>query len=222
MIFHASADRLYYDNFYQMFFTQIKKHYPNPTCSFNYVGLDHHDLDFSAVDISTVDAIDESSIREVYNVNPNEAKGYYALSRWLSIPVTGDNVVVCDIDILAINDIDYNLINQLLDETPVINITRIKPNGKEGGMMVMILRADICQLVKNLAHNLLTTENLCWQTDTLIHGFLYQNFKVRHILNMHSVQKDKSIENINHWFVFTKGGPKKVEILKDIYQSRLN
>jgi hypothetical protein len=206
MIFHTSADTLYYEKFYNLFSSSIKKHYTDAKLSLNYVEKDKK-LDIPDTIIS-YDNISINEICKTYRVSDRSALGYYALSRWLSIPILGDHVAVCDIDLLAINKIDNLIIEQMLNKNQVVNVTRIKPNGQEGGMMIMILHKDICQEIKNYANSLLESTTLEWSTDVKIRNFLYENYSVGNILNMHQLTKRTDYsqrDKIKDWFVFSKG-----------------
>ena len=215
MIFHTSADKTYYEYFYEMYYTQVKKFYPNPVCSFNYVGTDKQVSDFANIDIITLDLLSENDFSNKFPFA--NIKGYYALSRWLSIPVKNEDVLVSDIDVLTINEIDKTLVDSLLQQHQVINITRMKPNGQEGGMMVMILRKDICEEVRKFANSLLSTETIGWATDVLVGDFLYKNYNVKNLLKMHSVQKNQNLEGITDWFIFCKSS--KFHHLQNIYKN---
>jgi hypothetical protein len=212
MIFHTSADKIYFDNFFTPFVNSIKKYYPTPAISFNFVGTEQVDIGknvyYDTIPLSFLD------LKQKYQKDDRDTKGYYALSRWLTIPVLDDHVAVCDIDVLAVNPIDTQLILNLLNTYEVINITRTKPNGEEGGMMIMILRKDICKTVKDYSTSLLNNLNLKWDTDVNVRSFLYNNFKVKNLLQMKQLSK-KSSDFSNCWFAFAKGNTeKKLNYLK--------
>ena len=212
MIFHTSADKIYLDNFFLPFVTSIKKYYPNPMLSLNFVGTEYVDINkhvyYNTIPLSFFE------LKQKYQKGDRDTKGYYALSRWLTIPVLDDHVAVCDIDVLAVNPIDNQLILNLLKTYEVINITRTKPNGEEGGMMIMILRKDICKTVKDYSTSLLNNLDLKWDTDVNVRSFLYNNFKVKNLLQMKQLSK-KSADFSNCWFAFAKGNTeKKLNYLK--------
>lgn len=203
MIFHCSSDRVYYEHFFKNFVYSIKKNYSNPKISYNFVGTDLPDN--IVTDYFQNDKKNWNEIKTLHKATDREAKGYYALSRWLSIPNENDHVAVCDIDILAVNPINHDLLEDLLKTYQVINLTRIKPKtGKEGGMMIMILHKNICDTIKKFANNLLVNNKLIWQTDVMVRTFLYENYKVKELLQMEDISKKNNLKNIDKWFVFSK------------------
>ena len=203
MIFHCSSDRIYYEHFFKKFVYSIKKNYSNPKISYNFVGTDLPDN--IVTDILQIDKISWDEIKTQYTASDREAKGYYALSRWLSIPIQNEHVAVCDVDVLAVNKIDHELIETCLQTHQVINLTRMKPKGAgEGGMMIMILHKDILNVVKKFTNNVLSTNKLIWQTDVLVRTYLYENFKVKQLLQMEDVSKNKDLRTTDKWFIFSK------------------
>jgi hypothetical protein len=203
MIFHCSSDRVYYEHFFKNFVYSIKKNYLNPKISYNFVGTDLPDN--IVTDYFQNDKKNWNEIKTLYKATDREAKGYYALSRWLSIPEENDHVAVCDIDVLAVNKIDKELIDNLLQTYQVINLTRIKPkSSKEGGMMIMILHKDICATIKKFSNSLLIDNKLQWMTDVMVRTFLYENYKVKDLLQMEDISKKENLNSIDKWFVFSK------------------
>lgn len=203
MIFHCASDKIYYEYFFKNFVNSIKKYYPNPKISYNFVGEDlPNNIE---TDILQNDRISWNEIKTQYTASDREAKGYYALSRWLSIPIQNQHVAVCDVDVLAVNKIDHELIETCLQTHQVINLTRRKPKGAgEGGMMIMILHKDILNIVKKFANNVLSTNKLKWQADVRVRTHLYENFKVKQLLQMEDVSKKKDLKPIDKWFIFSK------------------
>jgi hypothetical protein len=203
MIFHCSSDRVYYEHFFKNFVYSIKKNYSNSKISYNFVGTDlPNNIE---TDILQNDTKSWDEIKTQYKASDREAKGYYALSRWLSIPIQNEHVAVCDIDVLAVNKIDKELIDNLLQTYQVINLTRIKPkSSKEGGMMIMILHKDICATIKKFSNSLLIDNKLQWMTDVMVRTFLYENYKVKDLLQMEDISKKENLNSIDKWFVFSK------------------
>lgn len=203
MIFHCATDSIYYEHFFKNFVDSIKKYYPNPKISYNFVGKDLPSN--IETDILQNDRISWNEIKTQYTASDREAKGYYALSRWLSIPIQNQHVAVCDVDVLAVNKIDHELIETCLQTHQVINLTRRKPKGAgEGGMMIMILHKDILNIVKKFANNVLSTNKLKWQADVLVRTYLYENFKVKQLLQMEDISKNKDLRSTEKWFIFSK------------------
>jgi hypothetical protein len=203
MIFHCASDKIYYEYFFKNFVNSIKKYYPNPKISYNFVGKDLPNN--IATDILQNDIKSWDEIKTQYKASDGEARGYYALSRWLSIPIQNEHVAVCDIDVLAVNKIDHELIEACLQTHQVINLTRIKPKGAgEGGMMIMILHKDICATIKKFSNSLLIDNKLQWMTDVMVRTFLYENYKVKDLLQMEDISKKENLNSIDKWFVFSK------------------
>jgi hypothetical protein len=207
MIFHCASDKIYYEYFFKNFVDSIKKYYPNPKISYNFIGKDlPNNIE---TDILQIDKISWDEIKTQYKASDREAKGYYALSRWLSIPIQNEHVAVCDVDVLAVNKINHELIETCLQTHQVINLTRMKPKGAgEGGMMSMILRKDICAEVKKYSNQLLNEKKLVWARDVDIRSMLYSKYSVKNILNMYQITKnttEKDLKSIKEWFIFSKG-----------------
>lgn len=202
MIFHVSSDPIYYRSFYTNFSSSVKNNYNNCKISFNLVGDLTPDQTPDTF-IYTVDAKSFDEICETYQCRDKDARGYYALSRWTTVPVTDDDIFVCDIDIIAANTIDHLLIEDLLSDYQVINCTRYKPkSNSQGGMMAMVLRRDVCQEVKEYASTLLKTEKLEWLTDTKVRSFIYKNYKIKELPQMHDISKQGA--DTDKWFIFSK------------------
>lgn len=205
MIFHTSANKLYYDSFFKQYKESVTKNYDGANFSFNYVGKESvlvpNDLTFF-----TQDFIDYDEIKIKYKLsNDRNIRGYYCMSRWTTVPITNDHVCVSDIDVIAVNYIEKNMLEDLLDKHKVINLTRIKPkSGSEGGMMVFFLHKDVCEQVKKFSIDLLATCNLEWATDVRVREFLYTNFNVKNLLKMQEVSKPTSVKIENPWFIFSK------------------
>ena len=213
MIFHSSADNHFYKLFYNIFYGSIKKNYKECSLSFNYVG--NETVDTVLTNINTFDNKNQNDIENKYNA---KAQGYYALSRWLSIPIQEDHVCVCDIDLIMTNPVPLDFCEEKFKTNEVINITRIKPNGKPGGMMAMILRKDICEEVRNYSNSLLHTEQLKWSLDVKVRSYLYQNFNVLDVLKMQNLSK-RSYKKTDDWFAFSKinEGLKLKNVYDEIY-----
>ena len=205
MIFHTSADKIYYDSFFKQYKESITKYYDYAKFSFNYVGKHNFDIP-NDLDFFTQDMIDYDEIKVKYNLdNDRNIRGYYCMSRWITIPVLQDHVCVSDIDVIAVNNIDKFMLEDLLEKHKVINLTRIKPkSGAEGGMMVFFLHKDVCEQVKQFSLDLLNSSNLEWDTDVRIREFLYKNFDVKNLLKMQEISKPSSTKIDNPWFIFSK------------------
>jgi len=155
MIFHTTCDELYFDRFYENFWKSIKSFNAEASFSLNYVGPKNHKIiDFCQKNqiILSTEEITLSELQEKFCKNTdNDVLGYYPLCRWKSIPIADENIVVCDVDILAISKIDIELIDSLLEKYNAVNITRVKPNGNVGGMMLIAISKNHIESVRAMA-----------------------------------------------------------------------
>lgn len=206
MIFHTAADSKYYNYFYDFYKFSIEKFYPDSKLSLHYMGKACEKI--ADVAYITKEDIDLSTIYEKFSPNNDkDAYGYYALSRWWSLPVIDEHVVISDVDIMAIKTLPYN-IDELLIKNQVINITRTKKDLTEGGMAMIIIHKDIVQATLNHAENLLKTKKLYWALDVEVKKFLYNNFTRLELPEMHVLNKRSQIDILDHTnrsFVIRKG-----------------
>lgn len=202
MIFHTAADPIYYDRFYNDFRNSIIANYHDTKFSLRTVGNFNQT---PVADFITNDSITLEEIEKQYSCDGRNAKGYYCMSRWISIPNENSHVCVSDIDVIAINTIDHELIEDKLEKHKAINLTRIKTkSGKEGGMMVFFLHRAICKEIRDYANHVLRKNDLNWATDVDIRNFIYNNYEVLNLLKMQEISKSKSAKIIDPWFVFSK------------------
>jgi hypothetical protein len=227
MIFHTTCDELYFYRFYESFWRSIKENNPVANFSLNYVGSKNAEiLEFCKNNniILSTEEITLVELKNKFNLSTdNDVLGYYSLCRWKSIPVVDENVIVCDVDILAINKIDIDLVDELLNKHQVVNITRIKPNGLPGGMMSIVLSKTVTGAVKKMAndHCQLLTNSIAIGEDVYVRDFIYQNLNV-YELNGKVLDLSKPKYKINEeWFVFAKGGQgeNSVKKLKRLYDN---
>lgn len=187
MIFHTAADNTYYNNFYNLYYSTISQFYPNSIFSLYFLGDKRPNN--SSIAHLVQENISFSDIEKKYNTTGRDTKGYYALSRWKSMPVENQHVVVSDVDVIALKAIPQEIINDVLKHHEAINISRTKKNGDEGGMAMMILRKDIVDNVNNFADSILDTEPLHWASDVSVRSFIYKNFNVYTLPEMHVFNK---------------------------------
>lgn len=196
MIFHTAADKTYYDYFYKFYKKSIKHFYPTCELSIHYMGenlLIDPDVKYISCENTNI-----AKIKEACKVDEQSALGYYCLSRWLFLPEVDDNILVSDVDIIAIKKISHDKFESLFQEYQVINITRRKKGGTEGGMAMIAIRSDVIKLVKTFAHNLLKEKSLHWALDVEVRTFLYENFKTVEIPEMHVLGKQSNFENFDN------------------------
>lgn len=222
MIFHTCADSIYYDKFYDFYSLSIKKFYPNATLSLHYIGEDIPKND--NIKYLSTENLTLKSIQKIYNVDKEkDAQGYYCLSRWTSLPNVKDNIIVSDTDIIAVKTIDQNKFLEIFDKHQVINITRTKKNGSEGGMAMIAIRSDIVDEARSHAQKLLRENKLTWELDVLQRLFLYENFNVAEIPEMHVLGKSSNFENFDNTdrsFVIRKGNTdSKIHTLQQAFNN---
>ena len=207
MIFHTAADDVYYNQFYHLYQSTIKQFYPDNKFSLYYIG--NTLLKNKKISYIQQDNITSQEIENRYDVNGRDTKGYYALSRWWSMPVENEHVAVSDVDVIALKTIPQEKINNILVDYEVINITRIKKNGTEGGMNLMILHKTIVDDVNKKAKSVLNNSQLHWASDVNVREFIYTNFKVYNLPEMHTFNKRSeynSLDSTSRSFGIFKGG----------------
>lgn len=203
MIFHTAADIHYYNYFYKFYKTTISHFYPNAELSLHYMAEDI--LVDTDVKHFSAENTNINKIQEKYNADERSALGYYCLARWLFLPEVDDNIVVSDVDIIAIKSIDQQRFDNLFEEYQVINITRTKKGGTEGGMAMIAVRSDVIKPVKLFSNNLLNSNKLQWALDVEVRTFLYENFKTIEIPEMHVLGKKTNVDNTDRSFAIRKG-----------------
>jgi hypothetical protein len=170
MIFHTAAEEQYYSFFFKKWHSSIRR--LNPTAQFNlqFVGnTENCDvIDYCGEnDINlNLDPISFEQIQEKYKCNELNARGYYAISRWISLPIKDDHVCMTDVDLLQINAIDFNL-SERLDIKQFISFSKQK-NNKTNKMMFLGLNKNFVKIVKEKSIEILNNNTLTWDRDTSI------------------------------------------------------
>lgn len=171
MIFHTAAEENYYNYFFKNWHKSIKKIYkPCPAFSLRFVGpTDNCDVKEYCTNngiILDVDPITLDEIQEKYKVSAENAKGYYAVSRWISLPELDDHVCMTDIDLVQLHPLDYDL-NEKINHNNFISISRKKVN-HSNKMMFLGFNKDFISKVKELSFYTLNKKKLRWDLDTEI------------------------------------------------------
>lgn len=211
MIFHTVCDRVYFDLFYKNFYQSLIEHYNDAKFSLNYVDAPNQEIK-EFCNLNKIywqnEILKLDDLREKFQgIDDGNLLGYYPLARWSSIPLELDHVCVCDVDILAIEKIDHELIEGLLQINDVVNITRRKPDGANGGMMLLCLSKRILPDVQQFSRTLVNNLNgISIAEDTKVRRFIYENFKIFELHNkMLDLTKPK-YESNRQWFAYSKGG----------------
>ena len=203
MIFHTSADIKCYNLWFDMFYDSVKEHCPLAKSSFNFVG--EESIQPKNLDIFTQEKITFNQIKEQYqSIDDKSAKGYYCISRFLSIPCMEDHVLLCDIDLKLIKTFDIDIIENILKEYQAINFCRLKLNGRLGGMMAMLLREDICESVKAFANKQIKEQPLNWGLDSLVRSYIYQNYSVKNEMSLYNIAQSQNLSAKECLFAYHK------------------
>ena len=192
MIFHTAAEKVYYNAFFKNWHTSIKKIYPSARFSLRFVGPDD-DTDVieycqSNDILLDIDPITYNQITDKFNVTGLNTNGYYAMSRWISVPTIDEDVFVTDIDIVAISAPSFD-IEKSLNEKPWFTVSRRKANNRTLKLMAICLRKDICNSVRDKAISLLNSQPLVWSLDLNIRDFLMENFEYNEYVLLGSINK---------------------------------
>lgn len=189
MIFHTAAEENYYNFFFKKWHSFLKEFNPTAKFSLRYVG------DTNSCDVveycSTnnimldVDPTSLDQIIEKYKCPKGNAFGYYAISRWISLPLLDEHVCMTDVDLLQLNPLDFDL-NKILDEKNFISISRQK-NNKTNKMMFLGFNKDFVKTVKDQSISFLENNSLVWNLDTkiLIWLVLHNNFNWEEFIQLY-------------------------------------
>lgn len=178
MIYHTAADKGYFDCFFKRWHQSIKKFQPKANFSLRYIGnedpavLEYCTLNNIKV---TFDSIRLDEIIKKYNVSSQDARGYYALSRWTTIP-EDDDVCVTDIDIIQLNPLDMNF-DTIFSEYPLATIAR-KKEKHPNMMMCFFISKNMTSIIRNRALSLINASTLSWHTDTKIMRWIEENYSI--------------------------------------------
>lgn len=212
MIFHTVCDPVYFDRFYKDFYSSIVENSEDAELSLHYVGKPSKNFTEFITDSSLHYSTEPTTLEDLkikyYETSDiGNLLGFYPLARWYSIPIMDKDVCVCDVDILAINKIDLEYLKKLLEEHDVVNITRTKPSGEQGGMMLMCLSKRILKSVIEFAKKVSDEGiRIGIAEDVRVRSYIYNNFKIFELSGkMLDVTKPK-IEDSGEWFIYSKGG----------------
>lgn len=187
MIFHTAADQVYYDLFFLNWHTSIKKFWPDAGFSLRFVGPKDKAVDnycskhniLLSHDPITLEEIDSKFIKVELNKRPKACYGYYALSRWMSMPVVNDHVGLTDIDIVALQKPNLKSINHILSNYQQYRLPRVmQDKSKPKNMMVNFFRKDVVSEVNQVATDLLFKSKLMWCLDLQVMDYCNKNFSI--------------------------------------------
>lgn len=190
MIFHTAAEQIYYNLFFRNWHLSIKKFWPEAKFSLRFIGPKDKDVDKYCADndiLLTHDPITIKEIKTNFNLTelpkrdnrPEACYGYYALSRWLSMPVVDDHVGLTDVDIIALREPDMAKINDIFKDYQQYRIPRLMVDkSRPKNMMVNFFRKDVVKTVNQVANDILNSAKLMWCSDLGVMDYCNKNFKI--------------------------------------------
>lgn len=176
MIVHTAVDAKYCKTFLPTFVTNTRQFMPGTLISLALVDR-QLDLQGVSVDIVYHDAQNIDDIKKNFALTDHDqVLSYYGLSRFCWLPITEHNVMIRDVDTLAVRDIDVAMLDQMLQQHDVVNLVRKKYNDSTGGLGAIVLSSRICSQVKNFANKLCQGKTLYWPIDEEIKFYCQENF----------------------------------------------
>jgi hypothetical protein len=186
MIFHTAAEQVYYDLFFLNWHTSIKKFWPDARFSLRFVGpkneavdkyCSEHDI-LLTHDPITLKEISAKFTKEELPKRPKACYGYYALSRWMSMPAD-DDVGLTDVDLVALQKPNLASINHILSKYQQYRITgAFATKEKPKNMMINFFRKDVVSEVNRVATELLSKSKLMWNLDLRVRDHCNKNFSI--------------------------------------------
>jgi hypothetical protein len=177
MIVHTALDLNYCKIFGHDYVDNIRQYIPDALVSMVMV---NRDLDLCGITADLVyhDPKDfQDIVAEFGTVQDRQAYGYYPLSRFRWLPVTGHDVMVRDIDTLIVRAMDQNQIAELLEQYDVVNLVRRRRDGSTGGIGAFIISHRVCLAIKTFTESLLAHKKLYWTLDEEIKRWCQSNLR---------------------------------------------
>ena len=208
MIFHTAAEKIYYNAFFKNWHTSIKKIYPTAKFSLRFVGstTDTDVIEYCNTHHIMLD-LDPTTYQEIvdkFKVTGNHANGYYAMSRWISIPILDESVFVTDVDVIATNTPTFSIDNSL-KKKPWLTVSKRKAPDRTLKLMAICLRKDLCERVRDRAVSLLKDSPLIWSLDLQIQKYLTDNFEYNDYVLLGEVTR--STKDTNSPFGYASSSP---------------
>jgi hypothetical protein len=186
MIFHTAAEQVYYKLFFLNWHTSIKKFWPDARFSLRFVGPKNEAVDKYCSEHNILLTHDPITLKEIsakftkveLPERPKACYGYYALSRWMSMP-DGDDVGLTDVDVVALQKPNLELINKILSKYQQYRIPRaFATKAKPKNMMINFFRKDVVSEVNQVATELLSKSKLMWNLDLQVRDYCNKNFSI--------------------------------------------
>jgi len=190
MIFHTAAEQVYFDLFFSNWHLSIKKFWPGAKFSLRFIGPKSESVDKYCSDndiLITHDPITFDEINANFNMielpekdkRPKACYGYYALSRWLSMPELDENVGLTDVDVVAIRKPDMLKIDKIFSQYQQYRLPRVfVDKTRPKNMMVNFFRKDVVRTVNQVATDILRSKRLMWCSDLGVMDYCNKNFKI--------------------------------------------
>lgn len=203
MIVHTAVDSRYCKAFASVFVENTRQFMPNALISLTLVDR-NFDLQGITVDIAQHDPQSFDDIKTNFSANSNDqVMAYYGLSRFFWLPVTDYNVMVRDVDTLAVCDIDIAELNSMLERYDVVNLVRqIKNSSATGGLGAIVFSQRVCNQVRQFAQKLCQQKTLYWPIDEEIKHYCQQHLNYVEIERYDNIDVLDPDFNLDHaWIV---------------------
>jgi hypothetical protein len=208
MIVHTAVDAKYCKAFVPTFVANTRQFMPDALISLVLVDS-NFDLHGVEADITYHDKQSFDDIKANFGtVDSKQALGYYPLSRFVRLPVTDHNVMVRDVDTLAVCDIDIVELDKMLQYHDVVNLVRRKHNNTTGGIGAIVFSQRVCGQIQQFAWELLQQKSLYWTIDEEVKFYCQQH------LNYIEIERYGTLDNLdtkrcfdNAWIVHAEAFP---------------
>lgn len=205
MIVHTAVDARYCTEFAPVFVENTRQFMANALVSLALVDRDF-DLHGVSVDIVQHDPLSFEDIKIKFAISNNEdAMAYYGLSRFVWLPVTDHDVMVRDVDTLAVCDIDIAYLTDMLENYDVVNLVRKKHNNTTGGLGAIVFSQRVCDQIRQFAQKLCQQKTLYWPIDEEIKHYCQQQLNYVEIERYGNMDSFNPNCNLDHaWIVHTE------------------
>lgn len=213
MIVHTTVDAKYCKTFLPSFVDNTRQFMPGTLISLALVDR-QFDLQGVSVDMVHHDPQSIDDIKANFALADHEqALAYYGLSRFCWLPITKHNVMIRDVDTLAVRNIDIAMLDEMLLQHDVVNLVRRKYNGSTGGLAAIVLSSRICSQVKKFANELCRSKTLYWPIDEEIKFYCQENFDYTEIECYDNLGSQHSDCNFDHaWILHAETFPSQSDL----------
>ena len=208
MIVHTAVDAKYCKAFAPTFVDNTRQFMSGTLISLVLVDrvFDLHGVN---VDLTQHDPQCFDDIKSNFLVTNNkQAMAYYGLSRFMWLPVTDHNVMVRDVDTLAVCDVDVDALDNMLQQYDVVNLIRKKHTNATGGLGAIVFSQRVCEQIRQFAQDLIKQKSLYWPIDEEVKKYCQQH------LSYVEIERYGTIDNLdtkrcfdNAWIVHAEAFP---------------